>query len=512
MNVYTHTLRNTPLYIVVLFFSFLTKAQDLTLTATASFTDSKRNTKLDGARAVVITSFTPTDGDAEKTYALVTANRDDAVQIIDITNPESPTHVAVVQDDEKDTGSSFTTLDGPQSITTVTISDKHYALVAASSDDGLQIIEITDPTNPEATAALVHNEKDSSSPQNTYALDGATSVSTITISQKTYALVAALNGKKNLEIIDISAPASPKIVSSIAHESTDADNTAYALNLPLSVTTVTIGSQHYALVGTFSGKNVQIIEITDPANPKATASASGDDYKLNYPYGITTTTIDNKTYALVAASGSNAMQIIDISNPESPSAIASPTDGEGYEELGNAYSVSTTTIGGKPYAVVAAYADDGVQIIDISDPDEPSAAGSAADSTDSTNTDYNTLDGARSVSVTTIDGSTYAVVAAYEDDGIQIIKLEGSSLGRSEDFASQWVVLSPNPAQTELHLAYAQDTTVSYTVYDLTGRQLATHQQGGTTHSLDISNLPTGGYLLKAKQGNQKGIFRFVKE
>ena len=59
---------------------------------------------------------------------------------------------------------------------------------------------------------------------------------------------------------------------------------------------------------------------------------------------------------------------------------------------------------------------------------------------------------------------------------------------------------------------YTQDTTVSYTVYDLTGRQLATHQVRGTTHSLDISALPTGNYLLQAKKGNQKGVFRFAKE
>ena len=35
------------------------------------------------------------------------------------------------------------------------------------------------------------------------------------------------------------------------------------------------------------------------------------------------------------------------------------------------------------------------------------------------------LDGAKGVVITTIDGVTYAVVTAYEDDGIEIIRILG---------------------------------------------------------------------------------------
>jgi hypothetical protein len=35
------------------------------------------------------------------------------------------------------------------------------------------------------------------------------------------------------------------------------------------------------------------------------------------------------------------------------------------------------------------------------------------------------LDGAKGVVITTIDGDTYAVVTAYDDDGIEIIRIMG---------------------------------------------------------------------------------------
>ena len=177
-----------------------------------------------------------------------------------------------------------------------------------------------------------------------------------------------------------------------------------------------------------------------------------------------------------------------------------------FTTLDNPQGITTVTIDSKHYASVAVANDQGLQIIDISNPDEPSAAGSATDGNN-----FDTLDDVRSVRITTIGGKTYAVVAANADDGIQIIELQDSTAS-IEDFAGQRVALYPNPAQTELHLAYTQDTTVSYTVYDLTGRQLATHPARGTAHSLDISSLPTGNYLLQAKHGKAQKSFSFIKK
>ena len=69
-------------------------------------------------------------------YVLVAAREDDGVQIIDITNPASPQPVASIADDVD----GFDMLAGAHGITTVTIDSSLYALVAAQTDGGVQII------------------------------------------------------------------------------------------------------------------------------------------------------------------------------------------------------------------------------------------------------------------------------------------------------------------------------------------------------------------------------------
>ena len=88
--------------------------------------------------------------------------------------------------------------------------------------------------------------------------------------------------------------------------------------------------------------------------------------------------------------------------PSDISAIDSMDDKDGSLELNGASDVDTFTIGSSTYAIVAGNVDDGVQIIDISDPTDitataiiENAAGEAPN-----------LDGARGVDVFTIGSST----------------------------------------------------------------------------------------------------------
>ena len=77
-------------------------------------------------------------------YALVAALIDDGLQIINITDPENPLPAAHVTDGVR----LIPSLNGAYSVTTAQIGTKHYALVAATEDHGIQIIDITDPVKP----------------------------------------------------------------------------------------------------------------------------------------------------------------------------------------------------------------------------------------------------------------------------------------------------------------------------------------------------------------------------
>ena len=67
----------------------------------------------------------------------------------------------------------------------------------------------------------------------------------------------------------------------------------------------------------------------------------------------------------------NGVQIINITDPYNPTNVSSITDGTQYPVLKQAFSITTATIGGSTYALVAARSDNGVQIINITDPYNP---------------------------------------------------------------------------------------------------------------------------------------------
>ena len=88
-------------------------------------------------------------------------------------------------------------------------------------------------------------------------------------------------------------------------------------------------------------------------------------------------TISGKTYAVVAALYDDAVQIINITNPSDPKPVSSAFDGRGgFDALDGARDVNILAMSNRVYAVVAAgYTDDyGIQIIDITNPSDPKAS------------------------------------------------------------------------------------------------------------------------------------------
>ena len=354
--------------------------------------------ELEGAASITATKI----GDSY--YALVASTLDHGVQIINITNPASPAAVAAVTD-----GVDYPELLEAVSITTTQIGTSHYALVASRSDDGVQIINITDPVSPSAVAAVTDGA--------TYPeLLGANSITTTQIGTSHYALVASFSDH-GVPIINITDPASPLPVANVT------DGTTYPELLgAASITTTQIGTSHYALVASFSDHGVQIINITDPASPSAVAAVTdGATYpELRGAYSITNTQIGTSHYALVASFSDDGVQIIDITDPAHPLPVTALTDGVGgFEELHRAYSITTTQIGTSHYALVASFSDNGVQIIDITDPAHPLPVTALTDGVGG----FEVLRGAQSITTTQIGASHYALVASSGDSSVQMIDI-----------------------------------------------------------------------------------------
>jgi len=451
-------------------------------TATASFDDGDSDgsggtfdqlDRPEGITTVVI---------GDNTYALVASYGNKGVQIIDITTPGSPTVTASIHGDADPR--IFYELVGPHDITTVVIGDNTYALVASShmrASMGVQIIDITTPGSPTATASFDDGDSDGSG--GTFdELTGARGITTVVIGSNTYALVAS-DRDDGVQIIDITTPGSPTATASFGDGDSDGSGGTFdELDGAWAITTVVIGDNTYALVAANADDGVQIIDITTPGSPTATASfddgdldGSGGTFSdLDGPRGITTVVIGDNTYALVASYDSDGVQIIDITTPGSPTATASftsgTTDASGgtFDELDGASGITTVVIGSNTYALVAANADDGVEIIDITTPGSPTVTASFDDGDlDGSGGTFDELKGAYGITTVVIDSKIYALVASNEcagnlggcstgdDDGVQIIELDvvpADSTSSSDCYDCE----PPKLRQAQIQIASAQ--------------------------------------------------------
>ena len=253
--------------------------------------------------------------------------------------------------------------------------------------------------------------------------------------------------------------------------------------------THTIGDSHYALVGAYLDDGVQIIDITDPTTPSPVAALTdgvGGFNTLDSPRGITTHTIGNKHYALVAARFDYGVQIIDITDPAMPLAAAAVTNGSTYQ-LDGPINITTHTVGNKHYALVVSERDDGMQIIDITDPTSPAPVAAVTDGVGG----YSELDGPFGVTVHIIGNRHYALVASVRDDGVQIVELLTNF---SPEFADDDVTFTVVESATS-------GTVGTVTATDTAGETLI-YSVGGTDEMAfngDFTlNPSTGGITVKS--------------
>ena len=102
---------------------------------------------------------------------------DDGLQILDITDPEDIIAKASITDDDT------LALDGARDIAIYESGINTYAAVASYIDDGLQILDITDPENIIAKASITDG--------GTLALDGAHNIAIYESGSNIYAAVAS---------------------------------------------------------------------------------------------------------------------------------------------------------------------------------------------------------------------------------------------------------------------------------------------------------------------------------
>ena len=348
------------------------------------------------------------------TYAVVAVR--DGVQIVDVTWPDNPLPVAALTDDVD----GFTELDGAFDVAVHDIGNRTYALVASRGDSGVQIIDITRPDNPLPVAALTDDVDGFTD------LRQAANIAVHDIGNGTYAVVAGFRG--GVQMIDVTYldPVSTTHIPAATH----IPATARTANLRTigwgeihDIATHDIGNGTYALAVNWIVSGVQIIDITHPADPLPVAAISDDAggfTELGGAINIAVHNIGNETYALVASFDDSGVQIIDITWPDNPLPAAAVSDDVGgFTELDGAGGIAVHGTDNGTYALVASFDDSGVQIIDITHPADPLPVAAISDDAGG----FTKLEGAANIAVHDIGGRTYAVVVSAVDNGVQIIDI-----------------------------------------------------------------------------------------
>ena len=359
-------------------------------------------------------------------------------------------------------------LDGATGIAVFESGDGTYAAVASNEDDGVQILDVTDPFNVTAAGGITDTP--------TLKLNSAQDIAVFESGGNTYAAVAGFD--EGVQILDVTDPFSVTAADGID------DTTALKLFGARAIAVFESGGGTYAAVAAQRDNGVQILNITDPSAVTAAGSIGNTGtLELDGPYGIATFTSGGGTYAAVASSGDDGVQILDVTDPANVTAAGSIDDSDGTLELDGATGIATFTSGGGTYAAVASQTDNGVQILDITDPSNVTAAGSIGDG------GTLELSGAWDIAVFESGGGTYAAVASSGDDGVQILRLT-SGVPPAADNTPPAVEAGPNQEE----VAEGDTVTLSGTASDSDGDPL-THMW---THDGALTIAITGSDSLSA--------------
>lgn len=301
-------------------------------------------------------------------------------------NQPDPVAVASIFDDQ----GGFDALGGVSHIETALIGGNAYALTAG--DEGVQMIDISNPSKPEAVSVV----------SGVKVLD----MDVAELSGRYYLVGESVRGIG--AAIEITFPTRPAITGVNQDEKVAGETS----NIILSGRT-------YEVSAAASGLSVE--DVTDPEMSilmDRIAALAAD------PAGVTDIKLvalpDGRQYAVVASLGDMGVLIIDVTNPANPVKVAAAAPEEHFRFLAEPSSLMVVKAQGKAYVLVSSTEYNGsIHVLDITDPSDPQLAGDVSGGANS----FRALSGVADIDTIEVDGRLYAVVAAPDDNGVQVMDL-----------------------------------------------------------------------------------------
>ena len=425
----------------------------------------------------------PTAVEALQTFAgphlLIVSAGDGALHIADIGNVHSPAAASVIQ------ASGLYALDDPRDIETFHISDKTYAMVAAFGDDAVLILDVTNPDAPKWVARADHTVNGFTG------LAGPEDVEVFGVFGKTYAFVAG-GGTNAIQIMDVTDPRMPSPVSCISHGISDLVVQATGIGIITKGVDLFVRTSEDAAVRLPSIYN----GLTSPVDCVWRDSTERDT--MNHPSKMDVFEAADKAYLL--ATGLDGVHVIDITKPWDAAPLTTIRDGEG-AHLEDPYDLTTYEVSGVTYVAVASFGDDSMQILDMANPEAPSAAGSLVSTMPQDEPVW-----PADTAVFGTFGSAYVLASGARDDTIQILDITNPAVPAV--LATVGDVEEPGAVQTYWHgsriygLVAGKDSimVLDVTVPSSPGLVSAINGTGGAS-MLRVASVDGSPHLLAAYDG-----------
>ena len=267
-------------------------------------------------------------------------------------------------------------------VESATISGRTYAFTASPSWDAVQVTDITDTLSPTPVALLRDGEGG-------FVMDGPAGITVGSVSGGHYAFVTGVESE-SIQTVDVSDPAMPEPVHVMRE----------GLGWVIETELVRIGQTPYLVVASLNGDALHVIDVSDPSMPDTVASLPDAIPGIQ---GLDVVRTPDSTLAIIFSFDVGAMSIIDITDPDNPRQVGA-VDGEEY--LQSVTDVDAIVTGDRVLAVVASYRTDTVAVLDITDPREPTLLSSVQG-----NEGGNYIHGPESAQVVAIGDGVFVAVA-----------------------------------------------------------------------------------------------------
>ncbi len=244
-------------------------------------------------------------------YAYVTSPESNALEVVNIQSPASPAHVTAFVNGS----GGYANLKTPSAVFVGNYSEgtEVMAYVVSTGSNALQIIAVTNPASPQKRA----NISTSDGAKGNLTTPRGIFVRGDPVRGHTYAYIAVANG---LEIIDVTATWGPLTQTGFLKNGTGGALLTGASSVQVA--------GNYAYVTSPAMKALEIVNISDPANPKHAAkivNGTGGAW-LDSPVSVAVW----GTYAYVVNQNSGMVEVIDVSNPMLPQHEKKFALGSGY--------------------------------------------------------------------------------------------------------------------------------------------------------------------------------------